>query len=147
MRSLLDVNVLLALHDPNHTHTDAAHEWWEQNKSTGWASCPISQNGFVRISSGPTYSPHLRFTALESAITLHDFANGNDHEFWPDSISILDGSIFSLDRVVGPRQLTDIYMLGLALINRGRLVTFDRRIPLSAVIGAKGENIVILDDR
>ncbi|HYJ91191.1 MAG TPA: TA system VapC family ribonuclease toxin [Pyrinomonadaceae bacterium] len=147
MRSLLDVNVLLALHDPNHTHTEIAHEWWEEYKNTGWASCPISENGFVRVSSGPNYSPRLQFTPFESANILRDFANGNDHEFWPDSICIFDTSIFSLDRVVGPRQLTDVYMLGLAMRNKGRLVTFDRRIPLSAVIRATDDNIVILDDR
>lgn len=147
MRSLLDINVLLALHDPNHTHTEIAHAWWEQNQAWGWASCAISENGFVRISSGPSYSPNIQFTPYESARMLIDFAERHDHEFWPDSISILDNSHFSLDRVVGHRQLTDVYMLGLAVTMAGRLVTFDRRIPISAVISATEQNIVILDDR
>jgi len=147
MRSLLDVNVLLALHDPNHTHAEIAHKWWEHDRDAGWASCAISENGFVRISSGPRYSPFIRFTALEAAQILTLFTNSNDHEFWFDSISILDTSIFSLDRVVGPGQLTDVYLLGLAVENGGRLVTFDRRIPLSAVAKATDEHILVLDDR
>lgn len=147
MRSLLDVNVLLALHDPDHTHSEAAHRWWEQSRTHGWASCPLSENGFIRISSGSSYSPQIRFAPVEASKILGAFVDSNDHEFWTDSISIRDESIFSLDLVVGPRQLTDLYLLALAVKNMGRLVTFDRRIPTSAVIGATDENIVILGDR
>ena len=147
MRALLDVNVLLALHDPDHTHNEAAHLWWEQNRARGWASCPLSENGFIRISSGSSYSPQTRFTPFEPARLLGAFAASTDHEFWSDSISIRDEAIFSLDLVVGARQLTDLYLLALAVKNMGRLVTFDRRIPTMAVTGATGENIVILGDR
>lgn len=144
MRSLLDVNVLLALHDPEHTHAEAAHEWWEQNQGQGWASCPLSENGFIRVLSGSTYSPRIRFTPFEATEVFKAFVSFSDHEFWSDSLSLIDNSIFALDLVVGPRQLTDIYLLALSVRNGGRLVTFDRRIPIEAVIGATDENIAIL---
>jgi toxin-antitoxin system PIN domain toxin len=147
MRSLLDVNVLIALHDPDHTHNEAALTWWGKNGKHGWASCAISENGFIRISSSPGYSPNLRLTPLESATILDAFTHASDHEFWADSISLRDEAIFSLDLVVGSRQLTDLYLLALAVRNNARLVTFDRRIPLSAVIGATNDNIVVLSDR
>ena len=147
MRSLLDINVLLALHDPSHIHAEIAHEWWEQNQDAGWASCPISENGFVRISSGPSYSPYVHFTPFEAAQILRAFTQTNNHQFWPDSLSLLETSVFLLDQVVGPRQLTDIYMLALSVKNNGRLVTFDRRIPTFAVVGATEDHIVVLDDR
>ena len=144
MRSLLDVNVLLALHDPDHFHGEVAHEWWAANISQGWASCPISENGFVRISSGSAYSPQMSLTPHQSVSILNAFRRKHDHCFWADDISLTNGEIFSFDQIVGPRQLTDIYLLALAVKNGGRLVTFDRRVQLSAVIGAKEEHLQVL---
>ncbi|MFZ1699819.1 MAG: TA system VapC family ribonuclease toxin [Pyrinomonadaceae bacterium] len=144
MRSLLDINILLALHDPDHVHSEAAHDWWSENSAEGWASCPISENGFVRICSGAVYSPRLGFSVDQCIGLLRAFQKEHDHEFWPDTVSLSDFNIFSFDRIVGPRQLTDVYMLALAVINNGRLVTFDRRVQLDAVVGAVDEHIEIL---
>ena len=70
-----------------------------------------------------------------------------DHEFWSDSISLTDNSKFDSDRLHGPGQLTDVYLLGLAVENRGRFVTYDRRIPISTVRSARHENLVVLEDK
>ncbi|MFM9903248.1 MAG: TA system VapC family ribonuclease toxin [Pyrinomonadaceae bacterium] len=144
MRALLDVNVIIALHDPSHTHGELAHEWWSENSSKGWASCPISEIGFIRISSGPRYSPETRFTPGDCIEMLSAFIERNDHEFWPDSVSFSHKETFSGDLIATPRQLTDIYLLALAVKNGGRLVTFDRRITIASVIGAAPQHLCIL---
>ena len=142
MRSLLDINVLLAILDPDHVCHDKARQWWEPSQTDGWASCPLTQNGFVRIVSGRGYSNpfHIAdaFAALSSQ--LADPA----HEFWPDSISITDTKLFDHSQILGPKQITDIYLLGLAVANGGRFVNFDRGISLSAVHGAGPDHCVML---
>jgi predicted nucleic acid-binding protein len=49
VRALFDVNVLIALFDPAHVHHESAHAWWKANQSSGWATCPLTENGFVRV--------------------------------------------------------------------------------------------------
>jgi toxin-antitoxin system PIN domain toxin len=142
MRAVLDVNVLIALFDPVHVHSHRAHEWWAANRSAGWASCPITQNGFVRILSQPSY-PGARSTA-EAMRLLELFAAQGDHAFWGDDISLLDQQRFNWNHILGPKQLTDIYVLGVAVKNGGRLATFDRAIPRSAVTGAEPRNLVVI---
>ena len=142
MRSLLDVNLLIALLQPDHVHHATAHRWWRKNRSAGWASCPLTQNGFVRIVSQPRYS-----NPMSTAAALALFAEQTietDHAFWPDDVSLLDSDRFDLGRVVGPRQLTDIYLLALALKHGGRLATFDRAIPVAAVRGAEPQHVALL---
>lgn len=144
MRALLDVNFVLALIDPDHIFHQRTHEWWSANHDRGWASCPITENGFVRILSRPNYSQTTSFLPHEAVSDLRDFAENTDHEFWPDRISILDSSVFDANRIIGPKQITDIYLLALAVKNNGCLVTLDQRVPLSAVKGAKGENLCVI---
>jgi predicted nucleic acid-binding protein len=67
-----------------------------------------------------------------------------DHEFWPDDISIADDRVFDRSCILGPNQITDAYLLGLAVKNGGRLVTFDRGIPLKAVRPAQRQNLIVL---
>ena len=142
MRALLDVNVLIALLDDQHLHHAIAKRWFVEHLELGWATCPLSQNGCARILSQPAYS-----NAISTVRALEKIAYAckqAEHEFWPDSISLVDPKIARVEQIHGPRQLTDIYLLALAVNRGGRLVTLDERIPLSAVQGAKPEHLVVI---
>ncbi len=142
MRALLDVNILIALFDVPHVHHGRAHSWWTAHRSSGWASCPLTQNGFAHVISKPGYS---RPIALQTALSALAAQLGQpDHEFWPDEISITDSQLFDHSNLFGPKQITDVYLLGLAVKNGGRLVTFDRGLPLKAVRGAEARHLVVL---
>ena len=142
MRSLLDVNVLIALIDPGHIHHGKAHDWLDVNEGNGWATCPLTENGFVRILSQANYPRPL--PAAEAMRRLRRAMAEGNHAFWGADISLLDQQRFNSVHILGPKQLTDIYLLGLAVKNGGRLVTFDRTIPRSAVIGAEPRNLVVI---
>jgi len=143
VRALFDVNVLLALVQPDHLFHERAHAWWDAaNQKVGWASCPLTQNGFIRVASQASRERQLPIArAVE---TLAEYTATTDHEFWADDISLLDATLFDRNRVLGPKQLTDIYLLALAASNGGRLVTFDRSIPLVAVRGAEAQHLTVL---
>ena len=140
MRALLDVNVLIALLDSAHVHHRAAMAWLHAHIDQGWASCPITQNGCIRIMSQPAY-PNVRPLA-DIAARLHEAVQTPMHEFWPGSISLLDATLFDWQHLFSPRQLTDAYLLGLAVKHNGVFVTFDQAVPLRAVIGAKPSHFV-----
>lgn len=140
--ALLDVNFVIALFDPDHLHHEPAHAWFAEHRSAGWASCPLTENGVVRLLSNPAYSPSAERSA-EIARRLASFRGSGHHVFWPDDVSLCDSDLFSL--TVGHRQLTDVYLLGLAVRHGGRLATFDRSIPLKAVRGARPEHLVVVD--
>ena len=144
MRSLLDINVIIALLDPDHAFHERAHGWWGIHGRDGWASCPLTENGAVRILSSPGYSRNDGFTPSELISTLREFVEQTDHEFWEDSLSLRDEKTFAVERIHGSRQLTDLYLLALAVDRNARLVTFDEKIPLSAVRGANLENLCIV---
>jgi len=144
MRALLDVNVLIALLDPDHTFHERAHVWWAAHAEFGWASCPIVENGVVRIMSHPGYSPRMRFTAGDLISRLQMFAEQTNHEFWPDDVSLRDGKLFAANRIHSARQVTDLYLLALAARHAGRLATFDTAIPLTAVCAANEECLCII---
>ena len=133
--ALLDVNVLVALFDPDHVHHEAAHRWFGENRESGWATCPITENGLVRILSNPAYmaSPETRGAIVRR---LGGFCASGGHVFWPDEISFRDPGLFRWNAPVAHQNLTDVYLLGLARSRAGRLATFDRRIPIAAVIDA-----------
>ncbi len=140
--ALLDVNVIVALFDPNHVHHEPAHRWFADRHSSGWATCPLTENGVVRILSNPAYSPAAERPA-EIARRLASFRTSDHHVFWPDDVSLCDTRAFSL--TVGHRQITDVYLLGLAVAHRGCLATFDRSVPLKAVHGARPDDLVVID--
>ena len=142
MRALLDVNVLIALHDRDHVHHERAALWLEANIEHGWASCPLTQNGCLRIMSAPQYSSPQPLPALVRMLTAS--TQTAFHAFWPDEASILDARTFSHDRIHTGRHLTDLYLLALAVQRQGRLVSFGQRIPLSAVVGAGPQHLVVL---
>ena len=142
MRALLDVNVLIALLDQAHPHHDTAFAWLRANIKHGWASCPITQNGCIRIMSQAAY-PGAR-AAAQIIERLRGGLNHSAHLFWLDDASIADPRVVDGTRVHSARQITDTYLLALALKHGGRLVTFDWAIGLDAVKGATPEQLVVL---
>ena len=142
MRALLDVNVLIALLDSDHASHDSTISWFSNHAREGWASCPITQNGCIRVMSNPGYPNPLPVRAVIDR--LADAGRQNIHEFWPDEVSLLDSDVVDSTRVHGPRQLTDLYLLALAVRRGGRLVTFDTGIALAAVKKATKQNLLLL---
>jgi uncharacterized protein len=140
--ALLDVNVLIALLDSDHASHDTAIQWFAKHAREGWASCPITQNGCIRIMSNQGYPNPLPVQAVIER--LAEACNEDIHEFWPDEVSVLDSDVVDSTRIHGPRQLTDIYLLALAVQHAGRLVTFDGGIPLAAVRKATPQNMLVL---
>ncbi len=144
MRALLDVNLLIALLDGSHVFHGRAHAWWAAHATSGWASCPLTENAVIRVMSHPSYSATRHFTALEIITALTSFASGTDHLLWPDNLSFRDPSVFDPSKIHGPKQLTDLYLLALAMTQGGRLATFDQAIPLSVVKGAGPRHLMVL---
>ena len=133
--ALLDVNVLVALFNPVHVHHELAHDWFADNRALGWATCPLTENGFLRVLGNPT-SDEQTMGIPELIARLRKFCASGHHQFWADAVSLRDERLFNPSFARGHRQLTDVYLLGLAAKKGGRLVTFDRTIPLAAVIAA-----------
>jgi uncharacterized protein len=144
VRALLDINVVIALLDTFHAFHDRAHAWWAANSIHGWASCPITENGVVRILSHPNYSQRQRFTPAEVISLLRTFAQSTRHQFWADDLSLFDAQIFTADRLLSSQQLTDQYLLALAVRYGGRLATFDQSIHHTAVRSVKSENLCVI---
>lgn len=124
---LLDVNVLIALTWPTHVHHAAARRWFDHNSSSGWATCPITQLGFVRVSSNPkiirdAVPPREAVAMLERLVALPG------HHFWPHEVTVEARGPFASLAFVGHRQVTDAYLLALVKQRDGKLVTLDRGI-------------------
>lgn len=139
MRALLDVNVLIALLDADHLHHEPARAWLRNNIQQGWATCPITQNGCLRIMAQPAYPDPM--PVVRVAERLAEATATVDHEFWPDDVSLLATDVVDWRRVIGPKQITDVYLLAMAVQRQGRFVTFDARISPSAVVGARDEHL------
>jgi uncharacterized protein len=140
---LLDVNVLVALFDPDHVHHEAAHDWFGDHGRRAWGTCPLTEAGLVRVLSNPAYGgPALR--AADLAGRLSRFCRSGGHVFWPSDVSLLDRSVFDLSRIASHRQITDVYLLGLAHRHGGYLATFDRGIPVGAVKGATAASLELI---
>ena len=139
---MLDVNVLIALLDENHTHNAAAEMWLAGNIRHGWASCPLTQNGCVRILSQPAYPNALAVTdaveRLRAAISVPH------HRFVPDNVSLLDDAAIDCRNLSNQRQLTDVYLLALAVEHGCRLVTFDTGVSLAAARRADPSSLVVI---
>jgi len=144
MRALLDVNVLVALFDQDHTFNERAHQWLEDHLDEGIATCPLTENGVVRILSHPNYSKSLRLAPAEIVERLARFCMAQNHAFWADSVSLREPAVFQIERLLGPRQITDLYLLALAVREGGRLITFDEGIAATAVVGATPEHLAVI---
>jgi toxin-antitoxin system PIN domain toxin len=129
---LLDVNVLIALVDGRHTSHDAAHDWFGANAQHGWRTCPLTENGLVRIISHSKY-PNGVVSPAFGLVLLRQLTELPGHGFWPDDVSLGDPGLFDGQRLLTSAQVTDAYLLGLAVKNGGRLATFDKRLSSSAV--------------
>jgi toxin-antitoxin system PIN domain toxin len=127
---LLDVNLLLALSDPMHAHHDIAHHWFEATGRQAWATCPLTENGFVRIASHPKYPNRPGDVATVLSI-LREFCAVEGHHFWPEDVSLRE--LLLPGAVITSGQITDIYLLGLAAQNSGKLATLDQNIPVTTV--------------
>ena len=142
MRALLDVNVLIALLDAAHIHHQRASQWLEQSLHHGWASCPLTQNGCLRIMAQPAYPQALPLAAV--AQRLGQAAATPAHLFIADDYSLLDADSLHWPQLLGHRQVTDAYLLGLAVRHGCRFVSFDARVNLAVAPGAKAEHLWVL---
>lgn len=133
---LLDVNVLIALIDPAHAAHDGAHRWFDAEGNTAWATCPMTENGVIRIVSHSRY-PNTPGSAATVAAIVRQLRELPGHVFWPDDISLLSADHVDAGQVLTSTQVTDTYLLALAAAHGGKLATFDRRLSVKAVKGGK----------
>ncbi len=131
---LLDVNVLIALIDPAHVQHDSAHEWFAAVGKKAWASCPLTENGVLRVVGDRRY-PNSPGTPMAVGELLAGLMDLPGHTFWADDISLFDTGKIEMDRLLNSRQVTDSYLLALAITHGGQLATLDRRLVASAVRG------------
>jgi uncharacterized protein len=140
-RVLLDVNVLVALLDDAHVFSRRANEWLDAAPRR-IATCPIVENGAIRIMSAPSYSATHRATPEQIADGLRSLRQAVDHEFWADDVSMLDETLVDFSRLHGHRQVTDAYLLALAVRHGGAIASFDTALPVSAVCGASRKHLL-----
>jgi uncharacterized protein len=132
---LPDISVLVALHDSTHHGHAVTDQWFASEGRFGWATCPLTQNGFVRVASQPSV-PNMLATTQQAMKYLCDLIqdNRNVHHFWADTVSLFDTSLFSMNATLGRKQITDIYLLGLCQQNGGTFVTLDTRITTASIV-------------
>jgi hypothetical protein len=139
---LLDVNVLIALVDPSHVAHDAAHAWFEAVGCQSWATCPLTENGVIRIVSNPKY-PNSAGTPDAAAAIVRTLRALPGHVFWADDISLVDAAHIDTSKLATSAQVTDTYLLALAATRGGQLATFDRRLATAAVKAGKSALCII----
>ncbi len=142
--ALLDVSLLIALFDAEHINHEVAHDWFADHHASGWATCAMTQNGFVRILANSRYGSAEIYRPVDLLTRLRQFSTTRHHVFWPDSVSLTDVKLFNPLLIRGHRQVSDIYLLGLAKKMGGCLATLDGGIPLGAVVGATRETLAII---
>ena len=141
-RFLLDINVLIALIDPAHVQHDRAHEWFASSGKQAWATCPLTENGVLRIVGHARYpnSPGTPAAVVELISGIRALPG---HEFWPDDLTLFDGRRIHSARLLDSAQVTDSYLLALAYAHGGQLATFDRRLVTNAVVnGSKALHLI-----
>lgn len=143
MTSLLDVNLLIALLDPEHVHHRSAHAWFQEVGRSAWATCPIVENGVLRILSNPRYPLAGAASPARIATSIRGLRSVPGHVFWPDDLSLLDDGLVDLTKLISSRQITDTYLLGLAAKNKGTFATFDQSIDADTVRGGRDALITI----
>jgi hypothetical protein len=135
--ALLDVNALIALVDSDHVGHRTMRKWFTANHKKGWATCPLTENGMVRVLSQEAYPSGRRSPAEVIQILAALKTSFEDsYQFWPEDISIADNSIFDCALIAGAGQVTDAYLLGLTTRKSGTFVSFDRSLTWHAVRGA-----------
>lgn len=132
MTYLLDVNVLIALLDSAHVQHEAAHAWFGRVGHAAWATCPLTENGVLRIIGHPKYPNTMGVPAAVAPLVAQLRAHSG-HTFWMDDLSLLDVQHVDASRLLSAAQLTDTYLLALARSHLGKLASFDRRLVVDAV--------------
>ena len=141
-RFLLDINVLIALIDPAHVQHDRAHEWFASRGQKAWATCPLTENGVLRIVGHPRYPNSPGSPAVVGEL-LVSFRELSGHAFWPDDMSLLDREYVNTARLLDSAHVTDSYLLALARAHDGQLATLDKRLVTDAVIdGPKALHVI-----
>ena len=140
--TLLDVNVLVALLWSDHNDHSAAQQWFRENEKKGWATCPFTQAAFVRIVSNPSFSPES-VPPAEAVSLLEETVGRSTHEFWPDDLSLKQAVAYLKTELSGHNQITDAYLLGLAIHHQAKLVTFDKSLAALLPSGRRKSDWVI----
>jgi toxin-antitoxin system PIN domain toxin len=140
--TLLDVNLLIALCDADHEHHEPARKWFAANAASAWATCPLTENGLLRVMGSPAYpggpgSPAAVLPLLQRLRSLPG------HQFWEDSISVTDSRVLPSLQGVAAKQLTDVYLLALAAHHGARLATLDARVDPARVSGGTQALVVV----
>ena len=143
MRALLDVNVWIALFDDAHQFSQPANAFVNA-RGAQIATCPLVENGVIRVMSLPSYGRRGGLPMQQVRERLREACTALDHAFWPDDVSLRDDERVDFSRVQGHNQITDLYLLALAVKHGGRLVTFDQAISLSSVRGAAARHLHLL---
>jgi hypothetical protein len=143
MRALLDVNVWVALFDDAHLFSDRANTFIE-SRGCRIATCPLVENGVIRVLSLPGYGRRGGLPIQLVRERLRQACAELDHAFWPDDITLRDNAFVDFNRVQGHNQITDLYLLALAVHHGGCLATFDQAVALSSVRGAAARHLVLL---
>ena len=143
MTTLLDVNVLVALAWPNHVHHETARRWFEAHHDGGWATCPLTESGFVRVSSNRRVLAEARRPG-EAILLLRELTSLSAHVFWTDDVSIARSRFVAAERLLGHGQVTDAHLLALTLGRKGRLATLDRGIVEIVPPGVAPDDVLIL---
>lgn len=133
---LLDVNVLVALIAPDHPGHDAAHRWFETEGRRAWATCPLTENGAIRVLGNPTVhsSPGTPGAVIP---LLRSLLNQGHRSFWLDDLSLVGSPLIQPSRLVRPKDVTDTHLLALAVSRGGRLATLDRKLRPDTVTGGR----------
>ncbi len=142
---LLDVNVLIALHDPSHVDSTKSHAWFNSEGQGAWATCPLTENGFVRIFTQTQYPNRLKGVSVALSL-LGDTTEryGATHHFWPDAISLRDNTLIDSTAILGPKQITDVYLLALCQHYGGTFVTLDTKVSTAAIVGPHPDLLRVL---
>ncbi len=141
--ALLDVNVLVALFDPDHVHHELAHDWFADQRKAGWATCPLTENGLVRVLASPRFR-EAGLAIADIAARLRVLKTTGRHTFWADEVSLTDDRLFRPMRMRGHKQITDVYLAGLAQAKGGQLATLDRNIPVGAIVDATDHLLLVI---
>ncbi|MBV8119080.1 MAG: VapC toxin family PIN domain ribonuclease [Alphaproteobacteria bacterium] len=145
MTFLLDVNLLIALIDPTHVGHEAAHRWFGATGAASWATCPITENGVIRIVGHPRY-PNSAGSPAAVAPLVAQLRALPGHVFWKDNFSLMGSDIVDPGRILTSARVTDTYLLALAVARRGQLATLDRRLSANAVRRGRAALHVIESD-
>ena len=136
MTYLLDANVLIALCDELHAHHLDTNRWFQSHGRLSWATCPLTENAFVRITSKPSY-PRGTGSVTEQMSVLRELCQIPGHQFWPDDISLIQNKVWSNSDHAHSADLTDLYLIALAVKRGAKFATLDRAIPAHRIRGGK----------